>query len=154
MDGKTLRRAMSWSSASEAVEASARARTLVSAAAAMKFPNFFCMVFQITVSAPWLPLCLTGCRDAAEKPKRSVDAQAEALDGFGCEAPRFVARSGLARFDQHRVHLNIAGGNFEARGQAIQEFFDNAHAIHADHTVVRPGHANVGDVRSAFGQYM
>src|ERR1700757_958316 len=153
MDGNTRRRAMSWSSTSEASEASARAKTHVAAAEARNFPLFRCMVSQITRNAPWLPFCMTSCLEPAEKRKRLIDVEAQALDGFGREATGFVAWSAFVRFDEHRVHLNIAGGYFETCRQAVQEFLDDAHTVHPDHAVMRPGHADIGDVRGAFGQH-
>ncbi len=83
-----------------------------------------------------------------------LEAKAEAFDGAGAEAAGGVTRGFVGGFDQHGVHLDVAFGDFKACWQAIEKFFDDALAIHADHAAMRPGHAYIGDVRGALGQHM
>src|SRR3984893_12134325 len=74
-----------------------------------------------------------------------IEAKAEALDGAGAQAASGVARGFVVGFDQDGIHLDVAFGDLKAGWQAVEKFFDDALAIHADHTAVRPGHAHIGD---------
>ena len=55
-----------------------------------------------------------------------VEGEAEALDGAGAEASGGVARGVVGGFDEDRVHLDVAFGDFKAGGQAVEKFFDDA----------------------------
>src|SRR6267143_6900801 len=81
---------------------------------------------------------------------RSVNAEAQSLNGARAEAACGIARAFVVGVDQDAVHLYIAGGDLESRRQTIQKFRDDAVAVHADHSAVRPGHANIRDVGCAF----
>jgi len=61
-------------------------------------------------------------------------------------------RGVVVGFDEDGVHLHVAFGDFEAGGQAVEKFFDDALAVHADDAAVRAGHTDVGDVGGALGK--
>jgi len=52
-------------------------------------------------------------------------------------------------FDQHAIHLHVAGSHLEPRGQSIQKLPDDAVAVHSNHAAMRPGHSHVGDISRA-----
>ena len=52
--------------------------------------------------------------------------------------PAELRGSVVGGFDQDGVHLHVAFGDFEARGQAVEKFLDDALAVHADHAAVGP----------------
>src|SRR6266850_144798 len=83
---------------------------------------------------------------------RLVNAETQPLNGARAEAACGIPRAFIVGIDQDTVHLHVAGGNLEACRQAVQEFRDDTVAVHADHTAVRSGHANVGDVGRALGE--
>src|SRR5579859_6974702 len=72
-------------------------------------------------------------------------AEDERLDGTRVSG-------GFVHVDAHGVHLDVALGNFEPSGKAVEEALDDAFLAHADDGIVRPGHARVGDESRALGE--
>src|ERR1700730_7371964 len=54
--------------------------------------------------------------------------------------------------DEYRVHLDIACGDLKTGRHSIEKSFDDRAFLHADHRIVRPSHADIGDVGGAPGQ--
>src|SRR6516164_7687299 len=84
---------------------------------------------------------------------RLVRAEAQTGDRFGAQAPGAVRRASLVGLDDHGVHLDIAGSDLKARWEAIEELLDDARPVHADHAVVRPGHADIAAIGGAAGKH-
>ena len=66
--------------------------------------------------------------------------------------PSVIPWTAIISFDEHRVHLDVAGGNLKARGQTIDEFLDDPSAFHSNDAVVRARHANISDVGGTVGE--
>jgi NAD(P)-dependent dehydrogenase (short-subunit alcohol dehydrogenase family) len=71
-----------------------------------------------------------------------VEAEIQALDRAG-------AAGGFVDIEQNRVHLHVAFGDHEARGHCVEEALQHALLFHANHGIVRAGHAGVGDIGGA-----
>ena len=78
--------------------------------------------------------------------------EADAFDGFCAEAAGLVGIRWTIGLDEDGVQLDVAGRYFEASGHGIEELFQDARAVHADDTVVRASHADIGDVGGAVGK--
>src|ERR1700736_2286365 len=56
------------------------------------------------------------------------------------------------RLDEHRVHLDIARGDFESGRQSVEKALDDWAFLHPDHGIVWPCHTYVRDVSGSAGQ--
>src|SRR5260370_34684749 len=61
--------------------------------------------------------------------------------------------AGIVAFDDHRTETRVAGSWFEANWHVVQEAPDHELFFHANHAVIRAGHAYVGNVGGAAGKY-
>jgi len=52
----------------------------------------------------------------------------------------------LVAVDDHGAQPNIAGSRLEADRHAVQELAHYEFLLHANHSIIRAGHPNVGDV--------
>src|SRR5437879_9981649 len=61
--------------------------------------------------------------------------------------------AGIVAFDDHRTETRVAGCWFKANRHVVQEAPDHKLFFHADHAVMRAGHAHVGNVGGTAGEH-